>query len=187
MQNEALYQACIEELYANNEAHRKNISKPDFVNFFLNDILFYQRPLKSKKSLISNCPYEEYLYKENGETKKHPIKCIAKSNPYFQEFRLWQFIQNLRIYQREVEIDGKLYTDKDVTSEWLKNDDNYVQLFDWLNDRPSIKQDVLLNSYFKIKKEKGKDQYPYRWNYVEDKEYPCNETRAAILAGLKKC
>lgn len=188
LQNEALYQACIEELYANNEAHRKNISKPDFVNFFLNDILFYQRPLKSKKSLISNCPYEEYLYKENGEIKKSPIKCVAKSNPYFQEFRLWQFIQNLRIYQREVEIDGKLYTDKDVTSEWLKNDDDYVQLFDWLNDRPSIKQDVLLNSYFKVKKEKGKDQYPYRWNYVEDKDggYPCNETRATILAGLKK-
>ena len=181
LQNEVLYQACIEELYANNEAHRKNISKPDFVNFFLNDILFYQRPLKSKKSLISNCPYEEYLYKENGEMKKSPLKCVAKSNPYFQEFRLWQFIQNLRIYQREIEIDGK-----DVTSEWLKNDDDYVQLFDWLNDRPSIKQDVLLNSYFKVKKEKGKDQYPYRWNYVEDKEYPCNETRAAILAGLKK-
>ena len=187
LQNEKLYQACIEELYASNEVHRKNISKPDFVNFFLNDILFYQRPLKSKKSLISNCPYEEHFYKENGETKIAPIKCIAKSNPVFQEFRLWQFVQNLRIYQREFEIDGELHTDEDVTKEWLKNDDDYVQLFDWLNDRPSIKQDVLLNSYFKIKKEKGIEQYPYRWNYVEDKEYPCNETRATILAGLKKC
>ena len=187
LQNEDLYQACVEELYANNEAHRKNISKPDFVNFFLNDILFYQRPLKSKKSLISNCPYEEHFYIENGEKKVSPIKCIAKSNPLFQEFRLWQFVQNLRIYQREIEIDGKLHTDEDVTNEWLKNEDDYVQLFDWLNNRQSIKQDVLLNSYFKIKKEKGKDQYPYRWNYVEDKEYPCNETRSVILAGLKKC
>ena len=187
LQNEDLYQACVEELYANNEAHRKNISKPDFVKFFLDDILFYQRPLKSKKSLISNCPYEEHVYIENGEKKISPIKCIAKSNPLFQEFRLWQFVQNLRIYQREVEIEGKLRTDEDITNEWLKNENDYVQLFDWLNDRPSIKQDVLLNSYFKIKKEKGRDQYPYRWNYVEDKEYPCNETRAAILAGLKKC
>lgn len=187
LQNEDLYCACIEELYANNEAHRKNISKPDFVKFFLDDILFYQRPLKSKKTLISNCPYEKHIYKENDEKKIAPIKCIAKSNPLFQEFRLWQFVQNLRIYQREIEIDGKLYTDEDVTNEWLKNEDDYVQLFDWLNDRQSIKQDVLLNSYFKKNKEKGKDQYPYRWNYVEDKEYPCNETRAAILAGLKKC
>jgi hypothetical protein len=82
---------------------------------------------------------------------------------------------------------GKLQTDVDITSEILQSEEDYVKLFKWLNDRSSIKQDTLLNSYFKIKKEKGKDKYPYRWNYVEDKEYPCNETRAAILAGLEKC
>ena len=50
LQDEALYKACIEEIYPNNEAHRNNIAKPDFTNLFINDILFYQRPLKSKKS-----------------------------------------------------------------------------------------------------------------------------------------
>ena len=184
LKDEALYKACIEELYPNNEAHRNNIAKPDFVNLFVNDILFYQRPLKSKKSLISNCPYESHF---DNEGKEYPVKCIAKSNPLFQEFRLWQFIQNLRIFEREKEIDGKLHTDVDVTNEFLKTEDDYVNLFDWLNDRAGIKQDTLLNSYFKIKKQKGQEQYPYRWNYVEDKEYPCNETRAAILSGLTKC
>lgn len=184
LQDENLYKACIEELYPNNEAHRNNIAKPDFANLFVNDILFYQRPLKSKKSLISNCPYESHFDKDG---KEYPIKCIAKSNPLFQEFRLWQFVQNLRIYQREKEVTGKLLTDVDVTNEVLKSEDDYVALFDWLNDRASIKQDSLLNSYFKFKKEKGKDQYPYRWNYVEDKEYPCNETRADILKGFDKC
>ncbi|MCR5298719.1 MAG: type II CRISPR RNA-guided endonuclease Cas9 [Paludibacteraceae bacterium] len=184
LQDDALYKACIEELYPNNEAHRNNIAKPDFANLFINDILFYQRPLKSKKSLISNCPYESHFDKDGIE---YPIKCIAKSNPLFQEFRLWQFVQNLRIYQREKEVAGKLMTDVDVTNDILKSEDDYVALFDWLNDRATIKQDTLLNSYFKFKKEKGKDQYPYRWNYVEDKEYPCNETRAEILKGLGKC
>lgn len=184
LKDENLYKACIEELYSNNEAHRNNIAKPDFANFFINDILFYQRPLKSKKSLISDCPYESHFDKDGNE---HPIKCIAKSNPLFQEFRLWQFVQNLRIYQREKEIDNKLFTDVDVTNEKLKTEDDYIKLFEWLNDRASIKQDTLLNSYFKIKKEKGKDQYPYRWNYVEEKEYPCNETHAEILKGLDKC
>ncbi len=196
LQNENLYKTCIEELYPNNEAHRNNIAKPDFANLFINDILFYQRPLKSKKSLISDCPYESHFDKNGNE---HPIKCIAKSNPLFQEFRLWQFVQNLRIYQRERKISdgeldlfgnassGKLETDVDVTAELLKTEDDYVALFDWLNDRATIKQDTLLNSYFKFKKEKGKDQYPYRWNYVEDKEYPCNETRAEILKELGKC
>ena len=184
LQDEALYLSCIEELYPNNEAHRNNIAKPDYVNLFVNDILFYQRPLKSKKSLISNCPYESHFDKEGNE---HPVKCIAKSNSLFQEFRLWQFVQNLRIFEREKEIDGKLQTDVDVTNEFLKTEDDYVNLFDWLNDRAGIKQDTLLNSYFKIKKQKGQEQYAYRWNYVEDKEYPCNETRAAILSGLTKC
>lgn len=184
LKDETLYKACIEELYPNNEAHRNNIAKPDFVNLFVNDILFYQRPLKSKKSLISNCPYET-RYDEKG--KEHPVKCIAKSNPLFQEFRLWQFLQNLRIFEREKEVDGKLHTDVDVTNEFLKTEEEYVDLFDWLNSRASIKQDTLLNSYFKVKKQKGQEQYPYRWNYVEDKEYPCNETRATILAGLSKC
>ena len=191
-----LYKKCIEELYPNNEAHRKNIAKPDFVNLFVNDILFYQRPLTTKKSLIDNCPYEFHRDKEGTV---YPIKCVAKSNPLFQEFRLWQFVQNLRIIQRERIVSdgqldlfsnvtsGKLQTDIDVTTEFLKTEDDYVRLFDWLNDRSSIKQDTLLNSFFKIKKEKGKDLYPYRWNYVEDKEYPCNETRAAILNGLEKC
>ena len=196
LKDDTLYKRCIEELYPSNEAHRSNIAKPDFANLFINDILFYQRPLKSKKSLISDCPYESRFDKDGNE---HPVKCIAKSNPLFQEFRLWQFVQNLRIYQRERMVSdgqldlfgnvsaGKLQTDVDVTSEFLKTEEDYVKLFDWLNDRASIKQDTLLNSYFKFKKEKGKDQYPYRWNYVEDKEYPCNETRATILGGLAKC
>ena len=108
-------------------------------------------------------------------------------------------MQNLRICQRERTVSdgqldlfgnvsaGRLHTDVDVTDEFLKTEDDYVKLFDWLNDRTSIKQDTLLNSYFKIKKEKGKEVFPYRWNYVEDKEYPCNETRATMLNGLLKC
>ena len=196
LKDDNLYKRCIEELYPNNEAHRSNIVKPNFANLFINDILFYQRPLKSKKSLISDCPYETRFDQDGIE---HPVKCIAKSNPLFKEFRLWQFVQNLRIYQRERTVSdgqldlfgnvsaGKLQTDVDVTNEFLKTESDYVKLFDWLNERASIKQDTLLNSYFKFKKEKGKDQYPYRWNYVEDKDYPCNETRATMLGGLAKC
>lgn len=188
LRNDNLYKQCIEELYPINEAHRNTIAKTDFANLFINDILFYQRPLKSKKSLIDNCPYEERIFidSKTGEKKKVPIKCIAKSNPLFQEFRLWQFIQNLRIYQREKEINGKLLTDIDITSECLKSEEDYVRLFDWLNDRESIEQEELLKHLFNTKKSKNKEN-PYRWNYVEDKVYPCNETRATILKGLSKC
>ena len=138
LQDRDLYRACIDALYVSNEAHKNNISGRDFVYLFIDDIIFYQRPLKTKKSLIDNCPYEknQYMDRETGEVKQAPIKCIAKSHPLFQEFRLWQFISNIRIYQRErVMDDGKLETDVDVTPDFLKTEDDYTTLFEWLNDR----------------------------------------------------
>jgi len=187
LRDSGLYSTCLEELYEINESHRNSIGTKDFTHLFLNDIIFYQRPLKSKKSLISNCKYEiRYKDKEKSTEEKFPIKCIAKSHPLFQELRLWKFVNDLRILEREKNLDGKLRMDVDVTSEFLKSEDDIVALFDWLNDKKEIKQDTLLSSYFKIKKKKGDDKHSHRWNYVEDKEYPCNETRAQMLSRLSK-
>jgi CRISPR-associated endonuclease Csn1 len=173
LKNKELYSACIKELYPNNEAHRKNIESRDFLYLFMDDIIFYQRPLKTKTHLISDCSLEYRVRKDTQE--KIYLKCIAKSNPIFQEFRLWQFLSNLKIYERER--DGNF--DVDVTNELLPSEQKWVELFDWLNDRDKITQKQLL-AYFKKKEDK------FRWNYIEDKEYPCNETRASFLARLKK-
>lgn len=185
LQDRALYARCVEALYPSNEVRRKNIANRDFVYLLMDDILFYQRPLKTKKSLIANCPYEEneYVDRETGEIKKAPLKCIAKSHPLFQEFRLWNFLSNIRIYQKEKEINRTLHLDVDVTAEFLKTEDDYVALFDWLNSRKEIEQKTFLKyPKFGLKKEISN----YRWNYVEDKQYPCNETRHAILSRLEK-
>ena len=48
-------------------------------------IIFYQRRLKSQKHLISDCEFEKYH------------KAIPKSSPLFQEFKIWQILNNLRI------------------------------------------------------------------------------------------
>lgn len=183
----SLFQQCIEELYPYNDTHKRTLQHNDFTKLLINDIIFYQRPLKSKKSLISNCQYEFRIFKnEFGIIEKSPIKCVAKSHPAFQEFRLWQFLHNLRIYERERYINGKLQTDVDVTNEFFPDDEKRVELFHWLNDRKEISQDTLLNKFFGKKKAKGATLYPYRWNYVEDKIYPCNETRELIIARLQK-
>lgn len=193
-----LFNKCIQELYPLNDAHRNELSNKDFTYLFVNDIVFYQRPLKSKKSLIANCQYESRIYKkldndgeyikdEDGNDKLFtaPLKCIAKSNPYFQEFRLWQFISNLRIYQKEYRDEqGKLIIDKDVTDTFLKTEDDKAALFDWLNTLQDIDQTKFLKyPSFNLKKQQLEQ---YRWNYVEDKKYPCNETRYIITNGLKK-
>ena len=171
-----LYQACLEELYENNDAHRNSIAAKGFAHLFLNDIIYYQRPLKSKKSLISNCKFETRTFIKDGKKEVEPIKCIAKSHPLFQEFRLWQFIQNLKIYKKE-------NTDVDVTLDFLKTEEDRVKLFEWLNEKKDIDQKAFLKyPAFNLKK----DVDNYRWNYVEDKNYPCNETRYPIVIRLKK-
>lgn len=181
-----LYAKCIAELYPNNDAYRNSIAQRDFEYLLADDIIHYQRPLKSKKSLISNCPYESrnYIDKDTGEIKETTIKCIAKSHPLFQEFRLWQFLSNLRIYKRSSISDGRLTDEKDVTEELLPHDESYANLFLWLNDRKSIDLKSLLRyPGFNLNK---KEYENYCWNYTEDKVFPANETRAIMLGGLSK-
>lgn len=177
LKDPAALRACAEELYPHNEAHRNMLLHKDMSYLLTEDILFYQRPLKSKKSLIDDCPYESHTYtvRQTGEKRRVPVKCIAKSHPLFQEFRLWQFIANLRIYRRDPR------GDEDVTSQYLPSHDYAAQadLFGWLAGQKSVKEKSLLK-YFTL------DDKLYRWNYVEDKEYPAGETRALLLGRLKR-
>ncbi len=184
LQSEELYVKCIQALYPNNEAYRNSIADRGFKYLFVNDIIFYQRPLKSKKSLISDCPLEERIYLGSDGKKTAHIKCAPKSNPYFQEFRLWQFLSNLRIYERERNIDGSLKENIDVTAAFIPDLNALADLFDWLNDRESIDQKAIL-SYPGFHMDKA-SQKKYRWNYVEEKSYPANETRGSMLKSLKK-
>lgn len=183
-----LYEECIMELYPQNEAYRRSVLNRDFTYLLLDDILFYQRPLKSKKSLIDECPYEYHEYKdEAGEIRKKYVKCISKSHPLYQEFRLWQFVANLKIYGTGRDSDGREMDNIDVTGEFLPDEESRACLFDYLNDLTGVKENDLLTKYFKVKKPREKDAaLPYRWNYVHDKQYPCNTTRGEILKRLSK-
>jgi CRISPR-associated endonuclease Csn1 len=175
LKDQTLYSECINELYPFNENHKESIKNKDFTYLFLEDIIFYQRPLKSKKNTISICPLEQRAYKDkNGNVVIVPIRCIPKSHPLFQEFRLWQFLQNLKVYKREAE---------DVTKQLLPTEKDWQDLFDWLYEKKEIYQDALLKyPKFNLKKQ-IKD---YRWNYVEDKTYPCNEVHALIASRIQK-
>lgn len=188
LQDNNLFSACLTELYGKNDAHRNSIGNKDFTYLFLNDIIFYQRPLKSKKSLISNCRYEARTYMDKGEIKTEPIKCIAASHPLFQEIRLLQWMKNLKIFEKE--------TDLEVTSTLLPTEQNWNNLFKWMNYRKEVDHKALLKyllSPLGLKpKQLDAKVASYRWNYVydgskdESKLYPCNETKTQILTGLTK-
>ena len=187
-ENPVLYQKCISELYPRNEAHQANIRNNDFTYLFVEDIIFYQRPLKTKKSTISNCSYEKRYFRKDGELETKPLKGTPKSNPLYQEFRLWQFIHNLRIYRKITEGEGKAKVDEDITPMVLPHNDSVVNLFDFLNDRKEIDQNQLIKYFsdLKLLEKPNKKSSLYRWNYVEDKKYPCNTTRSEFISRLKK-
>lgn len=178
---------CIRVLYKHNEAHRTTLSEQGFVHLFVNDIIFYQRPLRSQKSNIGRCSLEFRVYRTKDEEgiekdKKEYLKAIPKSHPLFQEFRLWQWLYNLKILTKD--------DDKDVTQEFIQSIDELEQIFEQLNKRKEIKQADLLKLIMESPDLKGKvltnKVAKYRWNYVEDKTYPCNETSALISSRLTK-
>lgn len=45
-----------------------------------------------------------------------------------------------------ITINGKFTTDIDVTNQFLKTEDDYANLFDWLNQKKEIRQDTFLKN-----------------------------------------
>lgn len=193
LQNEDFFNDCIRELYHNNEAHQTTLSKKDFVHLFLDDIIFYQRPLKSQKSSIGKCTLEYRKYKtkdkEGKEIEKiEYLKAIPKSHPLYQEFRIWQWLYNLKIYKKE--------DDTDVTKEFIKSAEDLENLFAFLMTQKEVDHKDILKFLFASSELKGKvlsnEMAKYRWNYVynsekdESKKYPCNETGYEIRRRLAK-
>ncbi|MFI2744238.1 type II CRISPR RNA-guided endonuclease Cas9 [Zhouia sp. PK063] len=185
----SLYNDCIRELYKNNNAHCLQLEKRDFVHLFLNDIIFYQRPLKSQKSSIGNCILEFHTFRnEEGLEQTQYLKAIPKSNPYYQEFRVWQWLYNLKIYGK----DG----DHDVTNLFIKNVGDQEKLFEFLMNQKEVDHKTILKYLLIPHKLKGKalstEIGKYRWNYVydsekdESKKYPMNETHYEIKKRLEK-
>lgn len=64
-------------------------------------IIFYQRPLKSQKGLVNYCELENETKRVivDGKEKNITIgsKTIPKSSPLFQEFKIWQILNNIII------------------------------------------------------------------------------------------
>lgn len=174
---------CARELYRNNDMHQKMVASKDLIHLLINDIIFYQRPLRSQKSSIGNCSLEFRASKnENGQEIVRPLKVIAKSNPYYQEFRLRQWIQNLSIYKKD--------DDVNVTRDFWNSNEDLEKLFYFLNHKKEIEQKILIKFLLEHQGFKGKalttEIEKYRWNYVQDKKYPCNETRYMIQTRLDK-
>lgn len=209
LEDKKVFEHCVNTLYPKNKNHQESLlkNKNAIQHLLVEDVLLYQRPLKSKKSEIANCKYEIRYWKsvedkngnpieevdiETGELKikKEPvyIKVVSTSHPYFQEFRIWDKLHNLRLIQLEKEVDGKSLTNQDITKDYFKSEKEYQELFEELNNRKSLSQDQFLaycKKKFKIDY-KPKDSN-YAWNFPEEEEIKGNETRVSFATRFKRC
>lgn len=83
-------------------AKYQEILANDLHHLFSEDIIYYQRPLRSQKSLILGCRYEKNTFKKPEWTEARQVgrKVSPVSAPAFQEFRIWQQIHNLRVIKK---------------------------------------------------------------------------------------
>jgi CRISPR-associated endonuclease Csn1 len=111
-------------------------------------VIFYQRPLKSQKGLLSHCIFEsweqEYYDKIKGKTRKRTVghRVIPKSSPLFQQFKIWQNINDLEFKYIGKNIDGlkkeNIHIDKKLVTLKIDQEDRNL-LFKEANSKANSK------------------------------------------------
>lgn len=173
---------CIAKvLYNKNVEKQKEISANDLLHVFANDIIYYQRSLKSQKNSIDECRFEKKKYMQNGVEYEAGVKVAPKSSPEFQEFRIWQDISNLRIIEKEKTIDGKQQINIDVTEEYI-NTTSKEALFELFDSSAEITENAVLKTVSK----KISDKTHFVNLFANREKLKGNETKAAFRKVFKK-
>lgn len=140
----------------------------------LRDItIFYQRRLKSQKGLINICEFEgiERVIKIDGELKKKLVgpRVAPKSSPVFQEFKIRQNINAIRVTKKNSDLE--VYELDEDTKQLLFEELNWV---DKMTDKQFLKWVF-----------KGSENHPKDWK-LNFKHLEGNRTNAALLEVYKK-
>ena len=119
-------------------------------------VIFYQRPLKSQKGLISICELEGKIVEieTDGKKKKKIIgpRVCPKSSPLFQEFKIWQILNNIQVSGKIIpnEHSDLFGTETTYTkgSRFLEQFEKEI-LFEELNVKASLSKNEALKLLFK--------------------------------------
>ena len=94
------YMDEFEKIWENQTKYHTELT-PELKHEIRDIIIFYQRRLKSQKSLISFCELESHNEKRTIDGKERQItigpRVAPKSSPLFQEFKLWSTLNNIRL------------------------------------------------------------------------------------------
>lgn len=144
---------------------------PELKEEIRDTVIFYQRKLKSQKGLIAFCEFESHeitIKNERGNDKKvmTGLRVCPKSSPLYQEFKLWQVINNIIVYDEQ----------SDNSEGYALNPEQRNLLHDSLCFVKELKKSAIL----KLLKLPAKR---YSINY---EAIPGNTTMSSLVEGFKR-
>jgi CRISPR-associated endonuclease Csn1 len=97
----AAYLEEFDQIIAQQRKHYPEIITDGFIDVLRNQIIYYQRPLKSQKGLINVCDFEGKWIKGPNDKEIFVGPNVApKSSPLFQLSKIWQTINSLNIHNK---------------------------------------------------------------------------------------
>jgi len=98
------YQEEFDQIIACQRIHYPDILTEEVIHRLSDEIIFYQRPLKSCKHLISQCEFAMREYKTaDGKRIQAGPKVAPRSSPLFQVCKIWESVNNIEMKNRNGE------------------------------------------------------------------------------------
>jgi CRISPR-associated endonuclease Csn1 len=92
------------KVWEEQKKHYPKLLTDEFKKEIRDEIIFYQRPLKSQKDLVSVCEFESKWYKnKEGKDIYSGPKVAPKSSPLFQLAKIWESANNITIKNKRGE------------------------------------------------------------------------------------
>lgn len=125
-------------------AYYPTLLTEEWVNRVRDEIIYFQRGLKSQKGLVSVCEFEGkyYPHKDNPEKRVFDGPKVApKSSPLAQLCKIWEGVNNIKV------------SHKDGRNDYMPTLDEKQQLVAWLDNNELLTETQVLNMLGKPKKE----------------------------------
>ncbi|MCX7929042.1 MAG: hypothetical protein N2558_05185, partial [Patescibacteria group bacterium] len=159
------YMEEFDKIMKNQQTYYPDILTDEFINHLRNNIIYYQRKLKSQKGLVNICEFEGFYVKnQNGKEIFTGPKVAHRSNPIFQAEKIWETINNIVITNKQKQ-------ELTITIEQKR------KIFEHLDNNEQLSQ----NELFKIL---GLDKSQWYGNKMLQKGIQGNTTKVAIKKAL---
>ena len=120
----AAYIAEFDQIMQVQKGFYPNVLTTEFIHQLRNEIIFYQRPLKSCKHLVGLCEFEKKAYiNKAGKIVYDGPKCAPRTSPLAQLCAIWETVNNISLTNRNGEQLNISLAQRQAMVDWLCNND----------------------------------------------------------------